>query len=144
MPRSIPTLEPRGQWEGVSSNLIACNNNKNSEKEKVDEVQEKRQVDLNSTERLVEECKNQVTDQTGVVTNINSHSDPLLEIQVLENPNGMVSNVKDKNTYGNNEVPSFEFSSKSLNGIADLGSIAQDQNILKQSNRSAFSRYIFM
>ncbi|XP_054786245.1 two-component response regulator-like APRR7 isoform X2 [Prosopis cineraria] len=140
-PRSIPTLmQPLGQRE-VPSNNDACNYNINesSEKEKVDhDKEERQQVDQqNSTEeRLVGEYKNQVIiGPTGVdlVSNINSNSDPILEIQCLENPNGMISNEEDKNIYGNH---------RTLNGAtADVGSSVQDQHVLKPSHRSAFSRY---
>lgn len=144
VPRSIPALQPRE----VPGNLTACNNKKTSEKEKMDKEHQTVQViEINSsTERSIVECKNQGTDPTGVVTNSNSNSDAPLEIQVLNNSNGMVSNVKDMNNVcGNKEVPSsFEVGSKSLNGMADLECSAQDQNILKQSDRSAFSRYAYI
>ncbi|XP_028799433.1 two-component response regulator-like APRR7 isoform X2 [Neltuma alba] len=146
--RSTPTLQPYRQREEIPSNFDAFNNNKSSnEKENVYEKGEKEQVEqYSSAKELVGEYKNQaIGGPASIEININSNSDPILEIQCLENPNGMVSNnVEDhKNTYGNKEeLLSFEFNSKSLNGTAaDLGSSVQDHNVLKQSHHSAFSRY---
>lgn len=142
--RSMPTMEPCGPPEDAPSNFVSCNINKSFEKENVDQKEGNGQVEEKSTEKVVGEFKNnQGALRRSFSTYFNSNFDLILDIQCLENPNGMVSNDEDKNVYGNMELPSFDFSSKSLNVTPDVGSSVQDQNVLKQSQRSAFSRYVY-
>ncbi|CAL0299573.1 unnamed protein product [Lupinus luteus] len=51
------------------------------------------------------------------------------------------SDVEDKGTNNDEELPSLELSLKRLRGVKDAGNIQDERNVLRRSDLSAFSRY---
>ncbi|KAI3901690.1 hypothetical protein MKW98_021854 [Papaver atlanticum] len=97
--------------------------------------------DLNIEKPLCESRTQAVVDNTGLISS--SHNLPVKN-GLSEVPRGLckVSELKDKATSDNNELPSVELSLKWLRGIGDVKNATHDErNVLRRSDLSAFSRY---
>jgi hypothetical protein len=106
---------------------------------KDDEKLQKGQVELDSV-KPNGDLRNKVADLMGLITN---STDPKIESVVCDIPNGIskVSDMKVKALFDNKETPYLELSLKRLRDVGDTETSAQDQNILRHSELSAFSRY---
>lgn len=106
---------------------------------KDDEKLQKGQVELDNA-KPNGDLRNKVADLMGLTTN---STDPQIESVVCDIPNGIskVSDMKVKALFDNKETPYLELSLKRLRDVGDTGTSAHDQNILRHSGLSAFSRY---
>ncbi|XP_062156956.1 two-component response regulator-like PRR73 [Alnus glutinosa] len=106
---------------------------------KDDEKLQKGQVGLDSV-KPNGDLRNKVADLMGLITN---STDQKIESVVSDIPNGIskVSDMKVKALFDNKETTYLELSLKRLRDVGDTETSAQDQNILRHSELSAFSRY---
>lgn len=133
------------QLEDLSSNgltkIASTDGEKISEvkSKKDDEKLQKGQVELDSV-KPNGDLRNKVADLMGLITN---STDSKIESVVCDIPNGIskVSDMKVKALFDNKETPDLELSLKRLRDVGDTETSAQDQNILRHSELSAFSRY---
>ncbi|XAR56101.1 hypothetical protein NMG60_11036429 [Bertholletia excelsa] len=99
---------------------------------------EKEKLEMNS-ETPVEKLTKEAADLGGALT---SSTNPQIENLVTEVQNDISkTNIKDKTTYDTKEIPSLELSLKRLIDVREIGTSAQEQNVLRHSDLSAFSRY---
>lgn len=103
---------------------------------------DKAQLETINSDKPKGDSGNRATDGMGVITDSN---DPQTGSTVFNIPNSSskVSNQKDKVVDENNVIPSLELSLKRLRDFGDTGTSAHDRNVLRHSDLSAFSRYVF-
>lgn len=106
---------------------------------KDDEKQETRVLEL-SSEKDSGNLSNQAVDLIGAIAN---NADPLVGSPVFEIPSGLskVSEIKNKDVYGTEEIPSLELSLKRVRDVGDSGTVDHGRNVIRHTDLSAFSRY---
>uniref|UniRef100_A0A2K1YY18 Uncharacterized protein n=1 Tax=Populus trichocarpa TaxID=3694 RepID=A0A2K1YY18_POPTR len=135
----IPNLQHKDLSKEVLTNIAGNNGEKFREiKSEQDSGHlEKGQLELNS-EKHNTELRNQGNDLKGVSTNI---TNPQIESEVVDISNSLSSNKKNEVIYETKEMPSLELVLKRLRDTGDAWASANDRNVLRHSDLSAFSRY---
>nr|XP_034928833.1 two-component response regulator-like PRR37 isoform X3 [Populus alba] len=135
----IPNLQHKDLSKEVLTNIAGNNGEKFREiKSEQDSGHlEKGQLELNS-EKHNTELRNQGNDLKGVITNI---TNPRIESEIIDIPNSLSSNKKNEVIYETKEMPSLELVLKRLRDTGDAWASANDRNVLRHSDLSAFSRY---
>ncbi|KAG6758439.1 hypothetical protein POTOM_038787 [Populus tomentosa] len=135
----IPNLQHKDLSKEVLTNIAGNNGEKFREiKSEQDSGHlEKGQLELKS-EKHSTELRNQGNDLKGVITNI---TNPRIESEVIDIPNSLSSNKKNEVIYETKEMPSLELVLKRLRDTGDAWASANDRNVLRHSDLSAFSRY---
>jgi len=134
----IPNLQHKDLSKEVLTNIAGNNGEKFREiKSEQDSGHlEKGQLELNS-EKHNTELRNQGNDLKGVITNI---TNPRIESEVVDISNSLSSNKKNEVIYETKEMPSLELVLKRLRDTGDAWASANDRNVLRHSDLSAFSR----
>jgi pseudo-response regulator 7 len=134
----IPNLQHKDPSKEVLTNIAGNNGEKFREiKSEQDSGHlEKGQLELNS-EKHNTELRNQGNGLKGVITNI---TNPRIESEVVDIPNSLSSNKKNEVIYETKEMPSLELILKRLRDTGDAWASANDRNVLRHSDLSAFSR----
>ncbi|PSS34571.1 Two-component response regulator-like [Actinidia chinensis var. chinensis] len=138
VPRN-PDLQVQDQSKKVSTALVEANKEKLSELEsrKDGEKLEQGKLDINSGTR-----NGELTKEVDLTVTITNCTNPQMESVAIEVPTEISkTNIKDKAIYDTNEIPSLELSLKSVRDVGEIGTSAQERNVLRHSDLSAFSRY---
>ncbi|KAM2648028.1 hypothetical protein TB1_001204 [Malus domestica] len=107
-----------------------------------DEQTEKGQPELNN-EKPNRELRNQAVDLMCGIGN--STTFPQMQCIMFDVPNGVfkLPEIKAKAIHDSKEIPSLELSLMTQRDVRDARCSGHDQNVLRHSNNSAFSRYKF-
>ncbi|XP_068316175.1 two-component response regulator-like PRR73 [Pyrus communis] len=107
-----------------------------------DEQTDKGQPELNN-EKPNRELRNQAVDLMGGIGN--STTFPQMQCIMFDVPNGVfkLPEIKAKAIHDSKEIPSLELSLMTQRDVQDARCSGHDQNVLRHSNNSAFSRYKF-
>ncbi|PSR93046.1 Two-component response regulator-like [Actinidia chinensis var. chinensis] len=99
---------------------------------------EKEKPDLNC-ETQNWELRKEAADLIGTMANF---TDPRMESVGIDVPNDISkTNIRGKAIYHSKDIPSLELSLKTLRNVGEIGTRAQERNVLRHSDLSAFSRY---
>lgn len=133
---SFPTMQFKDPGErGLAKKAVTNIELKN---EKVNEQQEKRELELND-EKANGEI--QIVNIMGDVTTSSSeHHIESIAFSIL-NDTAKVADKKDTANHDEQEIPSLELSLKSQRDGRGIKTSTCDKNVLRCSNLSAFSRY---
>ncbi|XP_057511684.1 two-component response regulator-like PRR37 [Actinidia eriantha] len=138
VPRN-PDLQVQDQSKKVSTALVGANKEKLSklESKKDGEKLEQGKLDINSGTR-----NGELTKEVDLTVTITNCTNPQMESVAIEVPTEISkTNIKDKAIYDTKEMPSLELSLKSVRDVGEIGTSAQERNVLRHSDLSAFSRY---
>lgn len=95
--------------------------------------------DLKNDAAKVDLC-NKDNDLTGALNNMAIPLGVSRQIDVANDPLKTTS-IKDMDTYDKKELPSLELSLKQVRDVSNTGTKAQERNVLRHSDHSAFYRY---
>ncbi|KAL7184675.1 hypothetical protein ACSBR2_026759 [Camellia fascicularis] len=136
IPRNLD-LQLEDQSKKVSITLVGASKETICNLEDGEKL-EKDKLELNSETPNGELRK----DVSNLFVSITNCADPKMETVDIEVPNDISkTNINNKAIYDTKEIPSFELSLKRLRDGGEIGTSAQERNVLRHSDLSAFSRY---
>ncbi|GFY84605.1 pseudo-response regulator 7 [Actinidia rufa] len=141
VPRN-PDLQLENQGRKVSATIEGTRKEmlNDLESKKGGEKLKKEKLELNCEARN-RELRKEAADLIGTMTNF---ANSRMESVGIDVPNDISNtNIKGKAIYNTKDIPSLELSLKTLRNVGEIGTgaHAQERNVLRHSDLSAFSRY---